>query len=274
MTQIYACILCDKTCDDQQISLTNGKVLHHTCHDALKNELAKCGDLITEMDSRIVWLEERIRHANSIFYKLRRVMGGEVINIDVCEQAISRNKSNLAKLVKKRDETVKVITLIYDYWPSYPPDWEDRKKTARSGIRSCDRCHSSKGTLHVHHRQPISNGGNHKLDNLTVICEKCHSIAHGGRKFDYEDNSVESSFEKKLVILRSAIAREQMIRFSYTRRDGRKSVRTLLPHKFETVENSLCVHGYCYLRKEQRTFSIKRMRSLRQVTDQGDCYYK
>jgi predicted DNA-binding transcriptional regulator YafY len=128
--------------------------------------------------------------------------------------------------------------------------------------------------LHVHHQIPIARGGNHKLENLIVLCEKCHSLAHGGCKFDYANNITESPFEKKIVILRDAIASIHMIRFSYTQRDGRESVRTILPNKFEHIESSLCINGYCYLRSEARTFAIKRMKNLKHVAEPGECYYK
>lgn len=274
MSQIYSCILCNNLCDNQQISLTTGKLLHHTCHDGLKDQQSKCSDLILKIKSRNVSLAEKLRHSSSLFYKLRRVIGGEVINIEACQREINENKSNLEKVSKKRDEISEVLTVIYDYWPSYPPDWEDRKKLARSGIRACEHCHSSRNVLHVHHRRPISRGGTHKLENLIVICEKCHSKAHGGQHFDYNDKITESPFERKLNVLRAAITSSQMVHFSYTRRDGRQSIRTMLPQGFKTVENSSCVHGYCYLRKEQRTFAISRMNSLSVVTDPGENHHK
>lgn len=274
MNQIYSCILCNELCDGQQISLTTGKLLHHACHNALKEKLANYSESIARMNSRNIYLTERIRHGNSIFYKFRRLLGGEVINVDACKREISVINGNLRKLLKEKDEITEVVTRLYDYWPSYPPDWEDRKKAARARIRSCERCHSSRGMLHVHHRQPISRGGNHKLDNLIVLCEKCHSGSHGGREFDYQDKIVESSFEKKQNVIRGAIAGQHMLHFSYTRRGGRQSIRTILPSELKNIGNSLCVHGYCYLRKEQRTFAIKRMRNLREVTEPGVCYYK
>jgi hypothetical protein len=274
MNQIYSCIICNALCDNQQISLTTGHILHHACHDALKDKFAKCNELIANLNSRNLWLKERIRRANSMFYKLRRLMGGEAINISECHREIDKNNDTLEKLSKKKDDLNKTIELIYDYWPSYPPDWEERKESAREKIGFCERCHASRIMLHVHHKLPISRGGNHKLDNLIILCEKCHSLVHGGRGFDFENKNIESSFTKKIIILRSAIANEYMVRFSYTRRDGRESVRTVIPRKFENIESSLCIHGYCYLRQEARTFAIKRMQNLKHVVEPGECYYK
>lgn len=274
MSHLYSCIFCDKLCDDQQISLTTGGILHHDCHNALTDKFSKCNELIADISGRNAWLKERLRRANSMFYKLRRAVGGEVINIGACQREVTENNDTREKLVNKKDEITKILTLLYDYWPSYPPDWEARKDVVRAGIRGCERCASSRYVLHVHHKQPLARGGNHKAENLIVLCEKCHSKKHGGREFTYEDNVNESSFEKKLKVLRSAITSEQMIRFSYTRRDGRQSVRTISPHGFKTIEKSLCINGYCYLRKEQRTFAIRRMKKLSIVDDPGNNYYK
>jgi hypothetical protein len=276
MTALYLCILCDKLCGDQDISLTTGVMLHHQCHSGLTEKITKIDAAIQNIKSRSALLEDKLRRANSVFYKLRRAIGGETINIAACKNELSENGNLLQKLVDRKTGITKTLTVLYDYWPSYPPDWEQRKREAIAGTHSCSRCHSSRSMLHVHHKQPVAGGGNHTLENLIVLCEKCHSRRHGGREFTYDnDNEVgESSFEKRLAVLRSAIAGDQMIRFSYTRRDGRQSVRTILPHGFETVENTLCVHGYCYLRKEQRTFAIKRMKNVHYVDEAGESYYK
>lgn len=42
--------------------------------------------------------------------------------------------------------------------------------------------------IHIHHKVPISKGGDHTLDNLALICEKCHSAKEGeGHKLVRKD---------------------------------------------------------------------------------------
>ena len=244
-------------------------MLHLSCHEAMKEKLAKCGELIVHLSRRNEELREQVRQADSVFYKLRRIFTGVAINVETCRREIDENENILEKLTEKQKELNKIIISLYDYWPTYPPDWEERKVSARNRIGFCERCFKSHIILHVHHKVHISRGGNHKLENLEVLCEDHHSSAHGGRKFDYKGRNSESSFAKKLKTLRNAIASEAMIRFSYTRRDGQKSVRTVIPEKFKRIKSSLCIHGYCYLRNEPRTFAIKRMMNLRGAEEPG-----
>ena len=56
--------------------------------------------------------------------------------------------------------------------------WALRRRQAveRSGYR-CERCGNT-GRLEVHHKQRIADGGTDELDNLEVLCRKCHFAAH------------------------------------------------------------------------------------------------
>lgn len=42
----------------------------------------------------------------------------------------------------------------------------------------CERCGSSAGPLHVHHLDPVSDGGQTRLDRLKVVCAPCHDLLH------------------------------------------------------------------------------------------------
>jgi len=54
----------------------------------------------------------------------------------------------------------------------YPPDWDARKAAVR--VRDGERCQvtgcPSLCKLDVHHRQLVSEGGSHRLDNLVCLC--------------------------------------------------------------------------------------------------------
>ena len=88
--------------------------------------------------------------------------------------------------------------------PGYPPDWEIRRALVfMREERKCEECSAEcketgcfvsvlwsedPETIHtpvkyvsgghVHHKIPISRGGDHSLDNLSLLCERCHSDQH------------------------------------------------------------------------------------------------
>lgn len=67
-------------------------------------------------------------------------------------------------------------------------------------------------------------------------------------------------------VLQLGISFNLNVKFNYHKSiqfdGGVQSLRTIKPSKFKTVGNSLCVVGYCYMRKEVRTFNIGRMSKL------------
>ena len=66
-------------------------------------------------------------------------------------------------------------------WEDYPDDWDRlRIKVLKRDNFECTNC--GKGAKHeilqVHHKTPISEGGNHSLSNLTTLCHPCHEDVH------------------------------------------------------------------------------------------------
>ena len=86
----------------------------------------------------------------------------------------------------------------YRHYKTYPPDWSRRKlfvqkrdnytcqickrRTYVSDAdtkRAIDTKHHSMWTgMHVHHKRPLSAGGDNSLDNLITLCESCHENQH------------------------------------------------------------------------------------------------
>lgn len=48
----------------------------------------------------------------------------------------------------------------------------------------CSRC-SSKEKLHFHHKERFAEGGQHTVENLTLLCVSCHAEEHKGEKSYY-----------------------------------------------------------------------------------------
>jgi len=76
-----------------------------------------------------------------------------------------------------------------------------------------------------------------------------------------------SPFQSRINKTRKAISSGMLISFNYTNLDGIESVRSIKPYFIKHLEDkayfSQCVHGYCYLREENRTFAIARMRGIK-----------
>ncbi len=165
----------------------------------------------------------------------------------------------------KKQELAKVkIRAIWDFWPTYPPDWEDRRQDALNSSWYCEFCHSFQD-LHVHHSDPLSKGGSNESDNLIVLCSVCHLKEHGVKSFDNSRGSRKSKFESAVEKIQSAIEARRSLSFTYSKfkePDERRNISPLriesFPHQRKNGETT-CVVGFCHTRNANRVFSIKRM---------------
>jgi predicted DNA-binding transcriptional regulator YafY len=105
-----------------------------------------------------------------------------------------------------------------------------------------------------------------------MLCENCHSKDHGGRDFSGEFNSSETAFSKRIANIRYAIANGKRINFVYRKpEEDIHKQRTIKPTELINLDHhrdsgsTLCVRGYCELRKAERTFALKRMRGLKVI---------
>jgi hypothetical protein len=72
--------------------------------------------------------------------------------------------------------------------------------------------------------------------------------------------------KEQIELIEWAIQSSQKIRFNYEDRNGNNSNRTFTPQNFKTIRHTLCVEGYCHLRRAKRTFTIKRMRDIKIIS--------
>lgn len=189
------------------------------------------------------------------------------IDIERELQTIEEVVSELSiKLNLLRDYNVS----LYDYFLTYPPDWDRRRNQVieRDG-EQCNEC-GNRHHLHMHHITPLSQGGSNKVSNLILLCENCHSEEHNGRDFSGEFNKTETAFSKRVAEIRYAIDNGKRIKFSYKKpQDQNYKQRTINPVELVNIEHdrdsgsTLCVRGYCELRQEERTFALKRMKGLK-----------
>lgn len=79
------------------------------------------------------------------------------------------------------------------------------------------------------------------------------------RRAQRTEDSVEN---RKTDLIKWAIQSDQEIEFSYEDRDGNKSHRVVKPTGFKNIGESLCLEGYCRLRRSKRVFSVLRISGL------------
>jgi 5-methylcytosine-specific restriction endonuclease McrA len=259
------CIFCEKFAENGTV-LTNGSVYHSDCYINFKKISETLSDEISKLENEVKNFISEISKTHTIVYKIRKLLLGTSIDILTLKSKISENKKNIEFKIKARNKFLKKLESAWDFWPSYPPDWARRSSDQLDSDDGCEKCGSARN-LHVHHRTRIADGGSHQADNLEVLCEKCHGKRHGrdfsGREFN--NYSTPSAYSKRINIINEAIRNNKSIYFSYRKFEGERSVRKIDPEGLKQVGKSLCVYGWCHLRKENRIFAIRRMRRVKIV---------
>ncbi len=59
----------------------------------------------------------------------------------------------------------------------YIPNATIRAVYARAG-GCCERCGRRSGRLDIHHKTPVSEGGDNSFENLELLCRPCHTLEH------------------------------------------------------------------------------------------------
>ncbi len=257
------CIICNKSGSDG-ILLSNGAVYHKECLEKLLYHKLELSSEYSNTNREINTLEKKLNNfsnkiLNYFFINSKRI--GEIEN-----ELISYRKK-IKTIDTISSEVSNKIKALYDYWLDYPPDWDERRRGLLNDNAYCQQCfkgYEKKVTLHIHHRIPVAKGGSHKRENLIVLCEDCHQSRHKHKLGKFDDGGL-NPFEKKLYLIREAIEKNSNISFNYTKYEGEKSSRTIKPEEFKKVKISLCVRGYCFLRKDYRTFAIRRMSNLKLI---------
>ena len=200
-------------------------------------------------------------------------------DIDTSSAQIEACTSRKASDPRQRKEKEVLLKHIYDYWPDYPPDWEERRqKLIRRRNGQCQKCSATK-RLQAHHEIPFWRGGSNKLKNLELLCISCHGKEHGKdfQKEGFDNNHTVISNKEELIA--SAINDSSKITFMYKKFDSktgrpqkRGSRRTIRPAEFEDVKSgrrregfSRCIRGHCDKRNAERIFAVHRMYKVEKV---------
>lgn len=272
--QAVKCFICST--EEIDFSLTDGRSLHRGCVGVLSDLVeAEANRLRMQTQLRLVKQERE-----SFFGTVSALFGSSRLDEKVAEL-----RSELTGLENQerelRDEfegtrasvdPAAVLEDIYDFWPDYPPDWDERKAELR--MLKNERCEACRATrrLQGHHKVPFWQGGSNKMDNLELLCIDCHGKEHGK---DFRRDGFDEAHSKltdKEELIASAIRGGRKISFMYKKWDEdagrpekRGQRRTIMPERFVDVESSRrtgftrCVEGHCDLRNARRRFATRRM---------------
>lgn len=257
------CLLCRQECVQCQ-TLTTGHVVHRSCVAQATTRESDDRRLLLSAEVERNSLKEQLASIIATHRRIWRRLTGKPDSSAQLESSIAVLDRRIAALREDLENATTIVRGVYDLWPDYPPDWERRRLEKVRARHYCEQCGRT-SRLHVHHTKPIAAGGNHRPDNLTVLCEPCHSGRHGGRTFDYGDRNEErvTTYRKRLEAIRAAIEQHRLITFRYKKATGEVTARTIRPERFLDKQGTTCVVGYCYLRKADRFFAVRRISGLK-----------
>lgn len=273
------CIICnslkiedkssDFRADPEKIYLLNNEYVHTNCLERIKSNKT---DLDFEIDhslKRIFVIQNELSDLNSFINRLKYIFDNSIkerilsftTTLNDLQEKQSKQKLQRESILSDYKQK---LYYIYSFWLERPPDWAQRRSEALATNGYCVNCGEFEQVLHVHHKRPISKGGDHTPSNLVVLCENCHSEEHGGIDFDKIEklSTTESAFAKKYRQLREAIESHRQVKFKYYKYSGEMSIRTISPESFKKLGKSLCVEGFCFLRESNRVFNISRINNL------------
>jgi hypothetical protein len=243
-----------------------------TASQNLLDSIAAADRTLSAERTRVASLRAQLARAEGYFGKVRRFFGGGTNPADL------RSRISLAEESVKRAEIAcghvrARATPVFDIMLDYPPDWSLRSAAVAARDKVCTNCGSSK-TLQAHHIVPLSQGGTNRLSNLTLLCERCHQRAHGGKDFSGTRSTEQLAIADRVQALQRAIVSGDDVEFMYRKRTATSfKRRRVTPHALVQIDHehddgqTLCLRAYCHLRCAERHFALKRMRGLRYTKD-------
>lgn len=253
---MFYCTVCKIETDyEYDIALSNGQYVHYSCI------------LMLQMRKHEIETALRTQKPQLILSLFVPTEGAQ--QDTASESEIEDLRAKLAKLES-------ILTGLYDSLPSWPPDWEDRKRMLiRENGSICSRC-DEEADVYLVHDIPVFEGGTNELDNLALLCAECYRSEY--REVDFFGTSTlkpsQSEFSEQFSEIQSAIDNNQKIQFDYKKPSNKRwMTRVVVPERFLNIPNSresgetLCVEGFCELRQDNRVFALERMQGLEVIED-------
>ena len=250
------CTVCRIETDyEYDIALANGGYLHYSC---------------------IILLQMRKHEIEAALQKQKPQL---ILSLFVRDEVPEENVLSAADTKDLHLKLTKVNTLLtslYDQLPSWPPDWEERKRwLLRERGSVCSYC-KKEGDVYLVHDIPVFEGGTNELDTLALTCAACYrgTYREGDIFGDFTRKASQSEFSEQVAQIQSAIDNHQRIQFGYKKPSAKRwMTRVVVPDRLLNIPNSresgetLCVEGFCELRQATRVFALERMQALAVIED-------
>lgn len=197
------CRLCNRNVSDG-INLSDGGMIHESCLESIQDKALKAEEELRELQSKLSGFELEIEKREGIRFKIISIFSKPDVDSTEIEKAIQVVHNNIAHLSSVLSSIYSRLASLYDFFLTYPPDWDERKNEviSRDG-ENCVECEGRRH-LHLHHIKPLSKGGSNEISNLELLCEDCHSKEHGGRDFSGAFINSETAFSKRVSNVRYA----------------------------------------------------------------------
>jgi hypothetical protein len=252
------------------VSLANGKIIHRSCFEGVSSDFANSERQLLFARSEIEAVRSEIQAQDGLLRRVASFFGGG----PTAEQLKVRLLASEEKLndAEKYFATARGTVLpIFDILLEYPPDWATRRTQVHARDGSCVDCGSGR-KLQAHHVVPLARGGTNRIENLKLLCEKCHRAAHGGKAFFSARSTSTLPFAVRVQVIERAISDGRDVEFLYRKpSDAGKKKRRVTPSELVEMNHehgggmTLCLQGHCHSRKEMRVFALKRMTGVKCV---------
>ena len=253
-------------------SLSNGEVVHVNCLQKLSEAIRDADRTLSFERTRVADLRGQLARHETYIWKMARFFGRGA-DLEDLKSRIKPAETSL-RAAEIAFENVKAkATPVFDVMLDYPPDWSLRSAAIGARDKVCTNC-GSRRTLQAHHVVSLSKGGTNKLANLKLLCERCHHRAHGGKEFTSRKSGEPLAIADRVQLLKNAIATGDDVEFMYRKpADASHKKRRVTPRALIEFDHeregarTLCLNGYCHLRRAERNFALKRMRGVKLTKD-------
>lgn len=144
--------------------------------------------------------------------------------------------------------------------------FEIKKKVLIRDDYRCSFCGKNSKPLQVHHIISLSEGGSNDLDNLILLCLKCHEKQHN-KKFKksslYDSNYGFHNSFKKTKVFQKAIENKRLVEICYRDFHNQESSRIIKPIKIYSEKSRYYIKAFCYLRNSERHFRLSRLKIIK-----------
>jgi len=192
------CRICKEDTSDG-IHLSDGGIVHESCLEAIQSQIKETNNEISVQLIKLSNLKSEIERREGLVFKIVSIFAKPNEDIADIEKKIQTIRRNVDQLTTRIRSLIDTSVSIYDYFLTYPPDWDERRRQVeeRDG-NQCSKC-PNRIHLHLHHIKPLSIGGSNKISNLELLCRDCHSELHGGSDFTGEFTQTETAFSKRVT---------------------------------------------------------------------------